>query len=109
MERSIGEVWGCKTGLEREWREAPRFYAIIAAAIGAGLGMLFLPIDPIQALIWSAVLNGVIVVPIIAAMLVVGARRDIMGRFVIAGWQRLLGWATFVVMGAASIAMVVLI
>jgi NRAMP (natural resistance-associated macrophage protein)-like metal ion transporter len=106
---AIGEVWGCKTGLECAWRDAPRFYAIIAAAIGAGLGMLFLPIDPIQALIWSAVLNGVIVVPIIAAMLLVGARKDIMGRFVIAGWQRLLGWTTFVVMGVASIAMIVLI
>lgn len=106
---AVGEVWGCRTGLERNLREAPRFYGIIAAAIGAGLGMLFLPIDPIKALIWSAVLNGVIVVPITAAMMMVGARRDIMGEYVTAGWQRLLGWATFAVMGAAAIAMFALI
>lgn len=105
---ALGEVWGCKTGLDRTWREAPRFYGIIAAAIGFGLGMLLLPLDPIKALIWSAVLNGVIVVPIIAAMLLVGSRQDIMGRFVIVGWQRALGWLTFLVMGAAAVALVTL-
>lgn len=102
---AVGEVWGCAIGLEKGWREATRFYAVIAAAIVAGLGMLFLPIDPIRALIWSAVLNGVIVVPIIAALMVIGARRDLMGQFVIAWWQRILGWAAFAVMGAAAIAM----
>lgn len=105
---ALGEVWGSKTGLDRSWREAPLFYGIIAASIGAGLGMLLLPLDPIKALIWSAVLNGVIVVPIIAAMLVVGTRQDIMGRFVIAGWQQVLGWSTFVLMGAAAVALLAL-
>lgn len=105
---ALGDVWGCRTGLNRSLREAPRFYGIIAAAIGAGLGMLLLPLDPIKVLIWSAVLNGIIVVPLIAAMLLVGTRQDIMGHFVIAGWQQALGWLTFVVMGAAAVALMTL-
>ena len=105
---ALGEVRRWKIGLERDFSEARPFYITIAVAILAGLGVVLLPIDPIKALIWSAVLNGVIVVPIIGAMMIVASRRKIMGEFTASLWQRVLGWLTFVFMGAAAIGMFVL-
>lgn len=102
---ALGEARGWKTGLERRPREAVPFYSTIGAAILIGLAVDHMGIDPMKALIWSAVLNGVIVVPIIAAMMVVASRRDVMGDFTASSWQRLLGWLTFAVMAAAAIAM----
>lgn len=102
---ALGEVRGWKTGLERRPREAVPFYSAIGAAILIGLVVDHVGIDPMKALIWSAVLNGVIVVPIIAAMMVVASRRDVMGAFTASPWQRVLGWLTFAVMAAAAIAM----
>ncbi|WP_204334082.1 divalent metal cation transporter, partial [Klebsiella pneumoniae] len=81
---------------EYKMRQAKRFYAVIAASILIGFAVLLLPIDPIKMLVWAAVVNGVIVVPIVAALMIVASRRDIMGRFVATWPQRLLGWATFV-------------
>ena len=63
---------------------------------------------PIKALVWSAVLNGVIVVPIMVAMMIVASRPKIMGAFVASPWQVVLGWAATAVMAAAAIAMFVL-
>ena len=57
---------------------------------------------------WSAVVNGVIVVPIMAAMMVVASRRKLMGEFVASRWQVVLGWAATAVMTAAAVAMFVL-
>lgn len=102
---AFGEVLGWTTGLENRPRDALPFYAVIAAGIGIGLAVDHLALDPIKALVWSAVLNGVIVVPFIAAMMVVASRPDIMGAFVASWWQRILGWLTFAVMGAAALAM----
>lgn len=105
---ALGETTGCTVGLERRPREAKAFYGVIAAAIVLGLVIDHLPIDPMKALVWSAVLNGVIVLPIIVAMMVVASRRAVMGDFVASTWQQVLGWATLAVMSAAAIAMFVL-
>ncbi len=105
---ALGEVRRWKIGLEHDFGEARPFYITIAVAILAGLGVVLLPIDPIKALIWSAVLNGVIVVPIIGAMMIVASRRKIMGEFTASLWQRVLGWLTFVFMAGAAIGMFVL-
>jgi Mn2+/Fe2+ NRAMP family transporter len=72
------------------------------------LGIIFSPLDPIKALFWSAVLNGVISVPILGAIMVLASRRDEMGRFIAPPWQRLLGWTATIVMGAGAIGMIVL-
>jgi Mn2+/Fe2+ NRAMP family transporter len=86
-------------------RDAAPFYAVIAAAIVLGIAIDFTPLDPIKALFWSAVLNGVITVPIMVAMMIVASRPAQMGRFVAAPWQRLLGWLATAIMAAAAIAM----
>ena len=105
---ALGEVRGWRIGLEHDFSEARPFYVTIAVSILTGLGVVLLPIDPIKALIWSAVLNGVIVVPIIGAMMIVASRREIMGEFTARPWQRVLGWLTLVLMAAAAIGMFVL-
>jgi len=105
---AAAEAHGWRTGLERPLAEARPFYIVIAVAIVLGIAVDFSPLDPIKALIWSAVLNGVIVVPIMAVMMIVASRRKIMGEFVAALWQRLLGWAATAIMAAAAIAMFVL-
>ncbi|HYR68176.1 MAG TPA: divalent metal cation transporter, partial [Reyranella sp.] len=70
-----------------------------------GIAVDFSGLDPIKALVWSAVVNGVIVVPIMAAMMVVASRRNLMGEFVAARWQVVLGWAATAVMTAAAVSM----
>lgn len=65
----------------------------------------FAPIDPIKALFWSAVLNGVVAVPVMVVMMIVASRSDIMGQFVIRGPLKWLGWVATVMMGGVVLAM----
>jgi NRAMP (natural resistance-associated macrophage protein)-like metal ion transporter len=99
------ESWGWKMGLEHEPWEAPGFYAVIASTMLLALGVVFSPLDPIKALFWSAVINGVVAVPVMAAMMLVGSQRREMGRFVASAAQRVFGWAATAVMAVAVIAM----
>jgi NRAMP (natural resistance-associated macrophage protein)-like metal ion transporter len=105
---AVGEARGWHIGLERPLNEARPFYLVIALAILLGVGIGFTPLDPIKALLWSAVVNGVIVVPIMVAMMIMASRRKLMGRFVAARWQVVLGWAATAVMTAAAVGMFVL-
>jgi NRAMP (natural resistance-associated macrophage protein)-like metal ion transporter len=105
---AVAEARGWRTGLERPLAEARPFYLVIAIAIVVGIAVDFSPLDPIKALIWSAVLNGVIVVPIMVAMMIMASRRKIMGEFTASRWQVVLGWSATAVMAAAAIAMFVL-
>lgn len=65
----------------------------------------FTPIDPIRALYWSAVINGVISVPIMVVMMLMGGRTDVMGHFVITRRLKWIGWAATLAMTVAVIAM----
>jgi Mn2+/Fe2+ NRAMP family transporter len=105
---AVGEARGWHIGLERPLNEARPFYLVIALAIALGLAVEFIDLDPIRALVWSAVVNGVIVVPIMVAMMIMATRRSLMGRFVAARWQRVLGWLATAVMAAAAAAMFIL-
>lgn len=105
---AAAEVRGWRTGLERPLHEARPFYLVIAVGIVLGLGVGLTPLDPMRALVWSAVVNGVIVVPIMAAMMILASRRSVMGAFVASRWQVVLGWATTLVMTTAAVAMFVL-
>jgi len=102
------EAWGLPKGLEKRPRDAKAFYGVIGAGMVLALGVLFSPLDPIKMLFWSAVINGVIAVPILGAMMVVSHRHRQMGVFVATTWQRIFGWAATVVMAAAVIAMFIL-
>jgi len=80
---------------------AKRFYGIIAIATLIGVALCFTPIDPIKALYWSAVINGVISVPIMVVMMLMASRPDVMGRFVIGPNLRWLGWGGALAMAIA--------
>lgn len=94
-----------KNSLEREFLSARKFYGIIAISILLGVALCFTPIDPIKALYWSAVINGVISVPIMAIMMLMAAKPEIMGRFVLNLKLKVLGWVCTGVMALAVIAM----
>jgi len=87
--------------------EAKGFYGIIALATMLGVAIDFTPIDPFKALYWAAILNGVIAVPIMALMMRMAVRPDIMGTFVIRPRLWRLGWFATLVMAAAVVAMLV--
>ena len=104
---AIGELRDWRIGLEQKPENAKAFYGIIALALALGLLMLFLPIDPIKALFWSAVLNGVIAVPLMVATMIVVSSRAHLGRFVASPGLKVMGWLATAVMTAAAMAMFV--
>ncbi len=87
---AVGEALQWRIGLDRRPREAKAFYATIAVATAIGAGLNFTSIDPIKALFWCAVLNGIVAVPIMAVMMDMVRRRKIMGRLVAPPQHRLL-------------------
>lgn len=102
---AVGELSGWRAGLDAKPAEAVGFYSVIAAAVLVGVGLTWSSIDPIKALFWSAVVNGVISVPLLAAMMVVARRRAQMGAFVATPVQATLGWIAAAVMALAVVAM----
>ena len=103
---AVAEAAGWKTGLDNMPWQARGFYCVIGAAVLLGLGIDWSPVDPIKALYWSAVLNGVIAVPMMAALMVVAGSKRKMGKFR-AGWVLGgLGWLSTAVMAAAAITMI---
>jgi Mn2+/Fe2+ NRAMP family transporter len=102
---ALGETLRWRVGLARAPSRARRFYGAIALATLAGAILNFTPIDPIKALFWSAVINGVAAVPIMVMIMLLAARRDVMGAIALAPWQRGLGWLATAAMLAAALAM----
>jgi len=105
---AVCEAFGWREGLARKPREARAFYGTIAAATMMGVALNFLGIDPIKALYWSAVLNGLMAAPVMAAMLLIACNPDIMGKLVLSLPMRVMGWLATAVMAAASAAFLVL-
>ncbi len=104
---AFGESQGWKCGLANKPWEAIGFYGVIALAFLVGVAIAISSIDPIAALFWSAVVNCIVAVPIMAAMMIVASRRDEMGKFTIGFATRLFGWIATVAMAAAAVAMFV--
>lgn len=105
---AAAETLGKPAGLEKRVDQAKFFYGVLIAGTLLGLLALFSPLDPIKMLFWSAVINGVISVPILIAMMLVGRRHRQMGVFVATPAQRIFGWAATLVMTAAVVSMFVL-
>ena len=102
---AVAESFKWRIGLGRELMEARGFYLILTIATLLGVALNFTSIDPIKALFWSAVINGVIAVPIMAVMMLMAARADVMGQFVVTPRLRILGWLATAVMALAVLAM----
>ena len=94
-----------KNSLERKPMRAKQFYGVIAISTAIGIALGFTSFDPIKALYWSAVINGVISVPIMVVMMLMAARPEIMGQFVISTRLKVLGWLATALMAGAVGAM----
>ena len=95
---AVGEALRWPVGLARQPKAAHAFYATLAVATALGTAISFLPIDPIRALYWSAVINGVMAAPIIVVMMNLASNPRVMGRFTLSLWLKTVGWITAAVM-----------
>ena len=99
---AVSEFFHWTEGLDRRPREAKAFYATIALATMGGVGLNLTSLDPIRALYWSAVVNGVLAAPLMAVMMVIVVNPRIMGRLTLSRPMAAVGWlATFVMTFAA--------
>ena len=102
---ALSEAMGWKWGLERKATDARGFYGVIAVSVLAGLGIQYLPISPMKALFWSAVINGVVAVPLLVVIILLATNKSVMGAFTVSRSLIILGWIATAVMGAAAIRM----
>ena len=100
---AVGEALGWPIGLARRPLEAKAFYGTVAVATLIGIGINFIDIDPIKALFWCAVLNGVIAVPLMVVMMIMTMNRKVMGQFTLPRPLWFMGWLSTLAM-AASVA-----
>ncbi|MET0277928.1 MAG: divalent metal cation transporter [Pseudorhodoplanes sp.] len=103
---AVAELYGWQSSLESKFSRASGFYSILAAATIIGFGLTFTSIDPIRMLIWSAVINGVVAVPIMAMMMLI-VSHEVMGRFRATRKLAVAGWGATALMAATVVAMIV--
>ncbi|MDB5283276.1 MAG: iron transporter [Bacteroidota bacterium] len=102
---SVSEAFKWKASLNLKPKKARGFYGVIITATVVGLVINFIGIDPVKALVYSAVLNGVAAVPLLFLIIRISSDEKVMGEFK-SGWlSKTILWVTFVAMGAAAIAM----
>ncbi|WP_248746055.1 divalent metal cation transporter [Pseudomonas sp. MWU12-2037] len=105
---ALSEALGWNEGLERKVRDARGFYGIIAISVLAALAIQYSPISPMKALFWSAVINGVVAVPLMVVIIMLVSKKSVMGDFTASRPLIALGWVATAVMGVAAVAMFVL-
>jgi len=104
---ALCEAMDWKWGLERTATDARGFYGVIAVSVLAGLVIQYSPISPMKALFWSAVINGVVAVPLMAVIILLASKKSVMGDFTAGRSLIILGWIATAVMGAAAVRMVI--
>ena len=102
---AMAETFRWRRGLDLSPLRGARFYLVIAASTLAGVAMGFTHLDPIRALYWAAVLNGVVSAPIMGLLMLMAANRKVMGTFVIGTRLKLLGWLATIAMAVAVVCM----
>jgi len=102
---ALCEAMGWKWGLERKATDARGFYGVIAVSVLAGLVIQYSPISPMKALFWSAVINGVVAVPLMVVILLLVSKSAVMGDYTASRPIIVLGWTATVVMGLAAVRM----
>lgn len=102
---AVAEAFDWKASLNLKFRKAKGFYGVIIVAMLIGLAINFIGIDPVKALVYTAVLNGVAAVPLLFLIIKIMCRADIMGEYKSRLVSKILLWVTFIVMGGAAVAM----
>jgi Mn2+/Fe2+ NRAMP family transporter len=103
---ALAEAMGWHVGLERRARDARGFYGVIAVSVLAALVLQYTPVSPMRALFWSAVINGVVAVPMLVVVIRLGSMPQVMGAFVTSRPIRILSWLAVVVMAVTAVGMV---
>jgi Mn2+/Fe2+ NRAMP family transporter len=102
---AVGEALKWKVGLAQRPGRAPAFYGAIALATLVGAILNFTPLDPVKALFWSAVINGIAAVPIMVMIMLMASRKQVMGQFVLQPLLKTLGWLATAAMAGAAVGM----
>jgi Mn2+/Fe2+ NRAMP family transporter len=102
---ALAEAMGWRFGLERKATSARGFYGVIAVSVLAGLVIQYSPMSPMKALFWSAVINGVVAVPLMVVIILLVSKRSVMGAFTAGRSIIVLGWIATAVMGIAAVRM----
>ena len=105
---ALSEAMGWKWGLERKLRDARGFYGVIIISVLAALGIQYSPINPMKALVWSAVINGVVAVPLMAVIILMASKKSVMGDYTASRPIIILGWIATAIMGVAALGMLTL-
>jgi NRAMP (natural resistance-associated macrophage protein)-like metal ion transporter len=104
---AIGEGRKWPVGLARKPKQAIAFYSVLALSVALGVALNFMPIDPIKALYWSAVINGVLAAPVMVLLMLLVRRPAVMGDLVVRGWLYVLGWVATAAMALCIVGMMV--
>jgi Mn2+/Fe2+ NRAMP family transporter len=102
---AVAEAMGWQSGLERKAGAARGFYAVIAGSVLAGLFVQYSPIGPMKMLFWSAVINGIVAVPLLVVIILLASSKSVMGAFTASRSILALGWIAAAVMGFAAVLM----
>jgi Mn2+/Fe2+ NRAMP family transporter len=102
---AVAETFGWKSGLDEKPRHAKKFYAVIAASTIVGVAIDFIGINPINALFWTAVINGVVAPPLLVVVMLIANNKRVMGKRTNGLFTNIIGWLAAAVMFAAAIAM----
>jgi NRAMP (natural resistance-associated macrophage protein)-like metal ion transporter len=102
---AVGEALRWPVGLERKVTEAKAFYTVLAAATLTGLLLNFMKVDPIRALVWAAMINGITAAPVMCFMMLLASNRKVMGKFTLPLYLQILGWAGTAIMALAAVGM----
>jgi Mn2+/Fe2+ NRAMP family transporter len=105
---ALAEAMDWKWGLERKATDARGFYGVIAVSVLAGSFIQYSPISPMKALFWSAVINGVVAVPLLVVITLTASSKSVMGAFTSSRPVVILGWAAVAIMGLAAALMFIL-
>jgi NRAMP (natural resistance-associated macrophage protein)-like metal ion transporter len=100
---ALSEAAGWRSGLERKVEDAYGFYGVIAVSVLLGLVIQYSPISPMKALFWSAVINGIVAVPLMVVIILLASKKSVMGTFTASRSLIILGWIATAVMGAAAV------
>ncbi|NTW56572.1 MAG: divalent metal cation transporter [Chlorobiaceae bacterium] len=100
---ALAEAMNWSEGLEQTFSNARRFYGIIALSVLLGLIIQYSPISPMKALFWSAVINGVVAVPLMVVIILLASNKNVMGKYRAGRFSVIIGWIATLVMGAAAI------
>jgi Mn2+/Fe2+ NRAMP family transporter len=101
----LSDIFGWKQGLSKKFNQAKAFYLVISLSTIAGLCINFLNLNPIKALVYANVINGVVAIPVLVAIVMIANDKKILGLWINRKISNIIGWSTIVMMGISVVIM----